>query len=214
VCPTGIDIRNGTQLECTNCTACIDACDAIMDRVGRPRGLVRYDSMTGIDSGRRKIFTTRVFAYTAVLIALLSLDVFLLARRGIVETIILRSPGQLYQEVDEAHLTNLYTYVLINKTNRDLPVRLEMATPGGVIRIVGQAPESIPKNSKMEGAFFVEMPVDLLKGRKTPVRIDVISDGKKIDGVETNFLGPVFMPKHDKDKEKEEEHEDKQEQDH
>lgn len=210
VCPTGIDIRNGTQLECTNCTACIDACDAIMDRVGRPRGLIRYDSMTGIESGRRKIFTTRVFAYTAVLIALLSLDVFLLARRGIVETIILRSPGQLYQEVDEAHLTNLYTYVLINKTNRDLPVQLEMATPGGIIRIVGQAPGSIPKNSKMEGAFFVEMPISLLKGRKTPVEIDVISDGKKIDGVETNFLGPVFMPKHEKDKEHEEEHEDKQ----
>ncbi len=190
VCPTGIDIRNGTQLECTNCTACIDACDAIMDKVGRPRGLIRYDSMTGIESGRRKIFTTRVYAYTAVLFALLALDIFLIARRGIVETIILRSPGQLYQEKNDTHLTNLYTYVLINKTNKDLPVEMQMATPGGLIQIVGQAPASIPKSSKIEGAFFVEMPTDLLKGRKTPIKIDIMSDGKMIDEVETNFMGP------------------------
>ena len=118
VCPTGIDIRNGTQMECTNCTACIDACDDIMDKVGSPRGLIRYDSMTGIESGKRKIFTTRVFAYTGVLIALLALDVFLISNRGIVESIILRSPGQMYQQKDETHLTNLYTYVLINKTTK------------------------------------------------------------------------------------------------
>ena len=206
VCPTGIDIRNGTQLECTNCTACIDACDAIMDKVGRPRGLIRYDSMTGIESGRRKIFTTRVYAYTAVLLALLSLDVFLIARRGIIETIILRSPGQLYQEKDETHLTNLYTYVLINKTNKELPVEMQMATPGGLIQIVGQAPSVIPKSSKIEGAFFVEMPVDLLKGRKTPVKIDILSNGKTIDEVETNFMGPGATM-HKEEKEREEKHE-------
>ena len=191
VCPTGIDIRNGTQLECTNCTACIDACDAIMDKVDRPRGLILYDSMTGIESGVRKIFTTRVYAYTAVLIALLSLDVFLIANRGDIETIILRSPGQLYQEKDETHLTNLYTYVLINKTSKEMPVSLQLATEGGQIQVVGQPPVSIPKSSKIEGAFFIEMPKNLLKGRKTPVKVKVVSSGKVIDEVKTNFLGPA-----------------------
>ena len=206
VCPTGIDIRNGTQLECTNCTACIDACDAIMDKVGKPRGLIRYDSMTGIESGRRKIFTTRVYAYTAVLLALLTLDVFLIARRGIIESIILRSPGQLYQEKDDTHLTNLYTYVLINKTNKELPVELHMATPGGHIQIVGQAPAGIPKSGKIEGAFFVEMPSEQLTGRKTPIRIEIISGGKIIDEVETNFMGPN-APLHKKEKEHEDDRE-------
>ncbi|MBV6439075.1 MAG: 4Fe-4S binding protein [Haliscomenobacteraceae bacterium CHB4] len=190
VCPTGIDIRNGTQLECTNCTACMDACDAVMEKIGKPRGLIRYDSMTGIESGRRKIFTTRVYAYTAVLLALIALDVFLIARRGVIETIILRSPGQLYQQKDDTHLTNLYTYTLLNKSSKNLPIELKTATPGAVIQIVGQAPTGIEKGSKIEGAFFLEMPIEQLKGRKTPIRIEVISEGKKIDAVDTNFMGP------------------------
>ncbi|MEQ1746295.1 MAG: cytochrome c oxidase accessory protein CcoG [Saprospiraceae bacterium] len=190
VCPTGIDIRNGTQLECTNCTACMDACDTVMDKIGRPRSLIRYDSMTGIESGKRVIFTPRVYAYSAVLIVLLALDVFLVARRGIVESIILRSPGQLYQQKDDTHLTNLYTYVLINKTNEDLPVRLTTTTPGAVISVVGQAPVRIPKGGKIEGAFFVEMPESRLTGRKVPIRLEIVSNGATIDAVETSFMGP------------------------
>lgn len=209
VCPTGIDIRNGTQLECTNCTACMDACDAIMEKVKRPTGLIRYDSMTGIESGRRKIFTTRVYAYTGVLLALLVLDVFLIARRGIVETIILRSPGQLYQQKDDTHLTNLYTYVLINKSNHELPIQLQMATPGAHIQIVGQEPGSIPKGEKIEGAFFVLMSDSDLKGRKTPITIEILSEGKKIDEVKTNFLGPNgHLPKMENEEHKDDDHKD------
>ena len=70
VCPTGIDIRHGTQLECVNCTACMDACDEVMLKVGRDPGLIRYDSLTGIEKGERKIFTPRVWAYSAVLLIL------------------------------------------------------------------------------------------------------------------------------------------------
>lgn len=190
VCPTGIDIRNGTQLECVNCTACMDACDAIMDKVGRPRNLIRYDSMTGIETGRRKIFTPRVWGYTGVLIALIALDIALIANRGIVETIILRSPGQLYQEKDETHLTNLYTYTIINKSTGDLPVELHLVSPEGKIQIVGKEIGVISKGGKAQGAFFVELATSKLDGRKTPVVIEVLSNGKRIDNVETNFMGP------------------------
>lgn len=190
VCPTGIDIRNGTQLECVNCTACIDACDAVMTKINRPLGLIRYDSMTGIEQGKRKIFTTRVWAYTAVLLALVILDVMLITQRGVVETIILRSPGQLYQQKDSTHLTNLYTYVLINKSSKELPVQLHPATPGAQIQIVGKEPGSLLKGEKLEGAFFIEMPENLLLSRKTPIVIEVISNGKKVDEVKTNFMGP------------------------
>ncbi len=190
VCPTGIDIRNGTQLECVNCTACIDACDAIMDKVERPRGLIRYDSMTGIESGRRKIFTPRVFGYTAVLLALVFLDVVLIANRGIVETIILRSQGQMYQQKDETHLTNLYTYTLINKSVKDLPVELRLSAPKGQIQLVGQEPGVVAKGQNKKGVFFVELETSVIQGRKTPITIEVWSEGKKIDEVETNFMGP------------------------
>lgn len=189
VCPTGIDIRNGTQLECTNCTACIDACDAVMEKVGRPKGLIRYDSMMGIQTGRKKIFTTRVWAYTAVLTVLLALDVFLISQRGAVEAIILRSPGQLYQERDSTHLTNLYTYTLINKTSRTLPIEMVPVTSGAQIEVVGKAPTTLTKGEKIEGAFFLVMPENELKGRKTPIVIQILSDGKVVDEVKTNFMG-------------------------
>jgi polyferredoxin len=190
VCPTGIDIRNGTQLECINCSACMDACDGVMDKIGKPRGLVRYDSATGVESGRRHLFTTRVYAYTGVLVALLALDAFLLVRRGAMESIILRSPGQLYQQVDSAHISNLYSYVLINKSNKDLPVQIVSATAGSSLRLVGQMVPFIPKGGRLEGAFFVEMPLANLKGRKTPIHINIISEGKTLDKVSTNFMGP------------------------
>lgn len=189
VCPTGIDIRNGTQLECVNCTACIDACDQIMDKVERPRGLIRYDSMTGIESGRRKIFTPRVWAYTGVLIALILLDVALIANRGIIETIILRAQGHSYQEKGE-NLTNLFTYTLINKSNKDLPVELRLVSPEGQMEIVGQAPGTLAKGENKKGVFFVELEKSRIQGRKTPLRIEVWSEGKKIDDVKTNFMGP------------------------
>ena len=190
VCPTGIDIRNGTQLECTNCTACMDACDQVMDKIEKPRGLIRYDSETGIETGIRKIFTTRVFAYSMVLVALLALDIFLIANRGAVESIILRSPGQLFQERDATHITNLYTYKVINKTNKDIPFVLQLDNAAGQIEYVGAAPQAVHKGQVAEGAFFVVMPNDHLEGRKTPLVVNVVSNGKNIDHMKTSFMGP------------------------
>ena len=71
VCPTGIDIRNGTQMECVHCTACIDACDDVMDKIGRPRGLIRYASLNGIERGERLRVTPRLMGYCVLLVALI-----------------------------------------------------------------------------------------------------------------------------------------------
>src|ERR1019366_9108703 len=70
VCPTGIDIRNGTQMECVHCTACMDACDNVMKKIGSPAGLIRYASLNGIERGERLRVTQRLAAYTVVLLAL------------------------------------------------------------------------------------------------------------------------------------------------
>ncbi|MCX6295888.1 MAG: cytochrome c oxidase accessory protein CcoG, partial [Bacteroidetes bacterium] len=98
VCPTGIDIRNGTQLECINCTACSDACDHMMGSVGLPKGLIRFDSENGIANNQKLKITSRMMAYSAVLVLLLGILVTLLVSRTDVETTIMRTPGMLYQE--------------------------------------------------------------------------------------------------------------------
>ena len=191
VCPTGIDIRNGTQLECTNCTACMDACDGIMEKVGRPKELIRYDSKTGIESGNRKIFTTRVWAYTAVLVALVAIDGVLLYNRGAVETIIQRARGQTFQKVGENEISNLYTFSLINKTGAKLPVDLHLVDlPEGKLTFAGAAPDTLPKGGVIQGAFNLVLPKNKLNGRKTEVHFEVTSNGEQVDFIESNFLGP------------------------
>ncbi len=190
VCPTGIDIRDGTQLECVNCTACIDACDEVMDKINKPRGLIRYDSDLGIQTGKRKIFTPRVIAYTAVLAVLVLVNVILLSSRSMVEVIILRTPGMLYQKVDDTYLSNLYNYQVINKTNDTFPVEFRLVQPGGRIRPVGDVLDTKAADV-IEGAFFIEMDKNQLDGRKTRLTIEVYSEDKLLDRVKTNFLGPV-----------------------
>ncbi len=190
VCPTGIDIRDGTQLECVNCTACIDACDEVMDKIDRPRGLIRYDSFAGIETGKKKLFTPRVIGYTIVLGVLLIVNAFLLTSRTNVEVLILRTPGMLYQEVDDTYLSNLYNYQIINKTKDEFPIELRLVEEGGRIRTVGEIPNTKAADV-IEGAFFIEMDRNVLEGRKTRLTIEVYSEDKLINRVKTNFLGPV-----------------------
>jgi cytochrome c oxidase accessory protein FixG len=114
VCPTGIDIRNGTQLECVGCANCIDACDEVMHKLGRPKGLVRYDSQRGFETGQRRFVRGRMFLYAALL--LLGVAVFGLAvtRRRPFEASLVRNPGQAYSlEGERVH--NVFDLQLINK---------------------------------------------------------------------------------------------------
>ncbi len=191
VCPTGIDIRDGVQLECINCTACMDACDAVMDKIDRPRGLIRYDSEAGIIAKQRRIFTPRAIAYSTVLLLLLALNTFLFLQRGDLELLIQRTPGLLYQEVDENYVSNLYNYQVINKTQRDIPLefRLAAGTPGR-IRLVGQPPHA-DEDDLVKGTFFIEMERDAVDRRKkVTVEIYRREDGELVDRVRTSFLGP------------------------
>jgi len=190
VCPTGIDIRNGTQLECVNCTACIDACDDVMDKVGRPRGLIRYDSHNGIVEKRQKIFTPRVLAYSLFLVVLIVLNIVLLGGRADLETIILRTPGLLFQKVDEQRVSNLYNYEIINKTSENLPIEFRLLNRGGEIKLVGQAPVA-NAGEVAKGTMFIIMEKSQLNGRKNDMKIEVISKGKRVDEVTTNFFGPL-----------------------
>lgn len=190
VCPTGIDIRDGTQLECVNCTACIDACDEVMVKIDRPKGLIRYDSDQGIATGKKKIMTPRVIAYSGVLLVLLIVEAFLFTARTDVETLLLRTPGMLYQKVDEENISNLYNYQIINKTKENFPVEFKLTTDYGKIRLVGQPPQA-KENAVTEGALFIEFPTAELEGRKTRVKVEVYSNGELIDEISTTFLGPV-----------------------
>jgi cytochrome c oxidase accessory protein FixG len=190
VCPTGIDIRNGTQLECVNCTACIDACDNVMDKVGFPRGLIRYASYNAIVSGSKKIFTTRVIAYTAVLAVIVGVLVFLFVSRSDVETTILRAPGTLYLEPEAGTIRNLFTVRVINKTRERLPIRIELLEPAGSLVFVGGSSVTVEGSALAESAFFIDIAVENLDGMKTDILLGVYSGDRLLEEVRTGFMGP------------------------
>jgi len=188
VCPTGIDIRNGTQLECINYTFCICSYGGIMKKVDRPLGLIRYDSEKGIREGKKKIFTYRVMAYSAVLVAFLVLQGFLLANINDVDVLLLKSPGTLYHEVNETNLSNLYDYQIINKTAKVFPIEFRLKGGIGEIKIVGPQPMTV-KNGVSKGVVFIELPKDKLTRHSTEFKVEILSKGIVIDELTTNFLG-------------------------
>ena len=191
VCPTGIDIRDGTQMECVHCTACIDACDATMDRIGRPRGLVRYASLNSIERGERFKFTPRMALYLVALTALAGVLAILVFTRNDVETMLLRAPGALFTQLNDGRIENLYTIKVLNKTSRDIELQLRLEDIQGQISIMGTGDLVVPKAELTQTSVLIALDPAVLAGPTTRVRIGVYdATGKKLETVKTVFVGP------------------------
>ena len=190
VCPTGIDIRNGTQMECVNCTACIDACDTVMDKVGQPRGLIRYASLNEIEKGEKFKITPRMITYGVVLSLLITLFFVLLFTRSNVEAIFLRAPGGMFQMTAEGHIENLYTMKLVNKTGRDLRVQLKLEDLPGRLTVMGGQELIVPAQQLIQSVILIDIDPKQLKTPNTKFKVEVRSEGKKLQTVKTMFIGP------------------------
>jgi len=190
VCPTGIDIRNGTQLECVNCTACIDACDEVMVKTGYDPGLIRYASEDDIVEGKKFKFDARIKAYSAVLTILVAVLVTLLFLRTDIEATILRLPGQMFTSTEES-VSNIYTFKLINKTVNDLEnVEIKLISHNGEVKMVGGL-SNVAKGGLKEGTLFIEIEKKDLTSSKEKLKLGIYTDGKLIETASTNFPGPM-----------------------
>ncbi|MBX7202207.1 MAG: cytochrome c oxidase accessory protein CcoG [Bacteroidia bacterium] len=192
VCPTGIDIRNGTQLECINCTACMDACDHIMEKVNKPKGLIRLASEAGIAKGEKLKLTPRMLGYSFVLLALIGGLVFGLASRSSVEATVLRAPGTLFQKPSPDSLSNLYSYSLINKTHESMELRPQLKGIPGRVQLIGGATEiQLPPGNIQKGSFFVVIAAKDLKKRKQEIELEFCDKENCVETASTKFLGPA-----------------------
>jgi cytochrome c oxidase accessory protein FixG len=123
-CPTGIDIRKGLQYECVACAACIDACDAVMDKVGSPRGLVRYSTQAEIDGTPRRVLRPRVLIYASVLLSLVTGFAYAITHRAPVGLDVMRDRNALYRELDDGRIENVFSIRILNKDQRGHTFRL------------------------------------------------------------------------------------------
>ncbi|WP_052911645.1 cytochrome c oxidase accessory protein CcoG [Riemerella anatipestifer] len=190
VCPTGIDIRNGQQLECINCTACIDACNEVMEKVGLPKGLIRYATEDEIEQGRKFKFTSRMKAYTAVLIALIAFLSFLLYNRGDMEAKFIKPAGSTFF-ISGDKITNTYNYTLLNKSSKDYTVTFKVLEPAnGVIKYGSSSKIELKRDKIEKGTINISFPKKEIKLSKQNLVIGVYDkDGKLLTTFETYFEG-------------------------
>lgn len=190
VCPTGIDIRNGTQLECVNCTACIDACDEVMDKVSRPRGLIRFASHNMIMRGQKFHLTGRVIAYAAVFLTLAATLTTLVLTRSEVQATFTKLAGVAYRRNDAGNLENLYNLKVVNKTQKEKTIHLEMEDGAGTARLADRPVLTVPGESSVSTMVIVEMSPAQMPEPTRNVRIRIKEGDEVVTSRTLTFSGP------------------------
>ncbi|ROI08037.1 cytochrome c oxidase accessory protein CcoG [Chryseobacterium sp. H3056] len=191
VCPTGIDIRDGQQLECVNCTACIDACDEVMVKVGLPKGLIRYATEDEIEKELPFKFTNRMKAYSAVLLLMVGFLGFLLSNRGTMEAKFIKPAGSSYF-VRDGNITNIYNYTFLNKSTKNQVVTVKIIEPEhGKVTLSGEDKIMLKKDQITKGTVNISFPEKEVTVSKQKVKIGVYdTSGKLLDSFDTYFEGP------------------------
>ncbi len=160
-CPTGIDIRDGLQMECIACTQCIDACDEIMDRIEKPRGLIRYTSENELAGKPTRILRPRTVLYSSLLIVLAGLFVYTLATRNAYDIDVGRSVGAPYTVLPDERITNRLRFRVRNQTNHPSAFTIEAVSPPGTeLRVVGVTPVPLEPGEMKRVETWVIVPPD------------------------------------------------------
>ncbi|WP_145302505.1 cytochrome c oxidase accessory protein CcoG [Crateriforma conspicua] len=135
VCPTGIDIRDGLQMECINCTQCIDACDDVMDRVGLPKGLIRYSSQDAMAGNPLRFLRMRTVLYPAALIAVLSIFFVVLSTKFAFDARLIRSAGNPFQRGANGQIVNNFRLRLWNRSEENQDYKFQIVRPDGALLV-------------------------------------------------------------------------------
>lgn len=181
VCPTGIDIRDGLQMECIGCAACIDACDSIMDKMGYARGLVRYASERDLKGGKTNLLRPRLVGYFAFLIVMIGLFAWGVVSRPLITLDVERDRG-MYRYTSEGEIENSYLLKLTNKDSSQKyliievedPLRASTIGPLGVVVEAGEKVEvpysvALPASSLNAGANDIVFQISTLHGERALV---------------------------------------------
>jgi cytochrome c oxidase accessory protein FixG len=190
VCPTGIDIRNGTQLECINCTACIDACNDVMSKINRPFNLVGFYSENMIVNNRKPAFTWRMGGYSAIMVLMLSVLSYFIFTRSDLDMTVMRSAGMLYQQQPGNYISNVYNAEIINKSNETKTIIIKATDPAVKIKYI-QAPGAIEKGGSVKVVFFVMMPASAVLSPKTTIKLQLLNGQRVAETESTSFIGPI-----------------------
>lgn len=191
VCPTGIDIREGLQMECIACAACIDVCDQVMEKMDYPPGLIKYTTEQRLHDKDSKVLRPRIIVYALVLLTLIGGVLWSINERVLLRAELLRDRNALYRELPEGIIENIYTLKLINMDNKSHRYSITVINNDDIKLSV--SPEPV-LNSEQVGTFVVHMQAPASAGRGS-IKVDVQFSADDEPGmqrvVSTRFLLPV-----------------------
>jgi cytochrome c oxidase accessory protein FixG len=200
VCPTGIDIRNGLQMECIACTACIDACDEVMEKIKKPKGLIRYASETSIEGGKTKNVRPRTILYGTILIILFSAFSFFLSKKQAVNFSIIRAVEEPFKIVDlgegKKEIINHFKVHIQNQGNDRVSTQYELFGDNAVnFTLISPENPSVTEGGKKKWVhFFIKVDVETYKNLPLKdVEITFKTKGDKTDLTDNQsikILGP------------------------
>jgi cytochrome c oxidase accessory protein FixG len=173
-CPTGIDIRDGLQMECIHCTQCADACDEIMQRVGKPKGLIRYSSRAALDGARVRRLRPRTVLYPAALTLTFGGFLIALSGRSATDITILRGIGAPYTVEADGRVANQIRVKIANRSASDRSYRIAVEGAEGATVVIPQNPFVVAaRRTGMTTLFVLLQYADFTKGeRAVTVTID------------------------------------------
>jgi cytochrome c oxidase accessory protein FixG len=182
VCPTGIDIRKGTQYECIGCGACIDACDPVMDKVGLPRGLIRYTTENALAKHfsakdvATHILRPRIVIYMLILLAITAAAIWSLATRVPLKVDVIRDRSTLAREADDGSIENIYNLKVMNTTEEPKRYRLSVEGLAG-IGIVGDRLVEVDSAQNHEVTVVVRVPPESGRKGANTIHFDIKAEG-------------------------------------
>jgi polyferredoxin len=165
-----------------------------MLKMKKPKGLVRYASAAEITSGIVKRVTFRSVAYTTILLILMSTLTYLLTTRKEIDSTVLRTPGMLHQDQGNGMISNMYNFEVVNKTFYGKHIEIKVTKPStAVLKMVDRnSPQfELNEDELVKGSFFIIIPQTDIKANNIKTEIEIYSNNKLIQTIETNFVGPV-----------------------
>ncbi len=196
-CPTGIDIRDGLQLECVNCTQCIDACNDIMDRIGKPRGLIRLTSEKALEDEQTSLLRPRVAIYALMLALSVGAFGFMLTTRSANEIDIRRAPGAAFKRLEHegGQIANQLRFRIRNNTEAKKTYTVEPTSPPEVsIKPIGASQLEVAPGEMQRLGAWVLVPERQFGDGRVAVEFAVRADGTVVERPTFQLIGPAVAP--------------------
>jgi cytochrome c oxidase accessory protein FixG len=194
VCPTGIDIRQGLQIECVGCAQCIDACNDVMAKIGRPLGLIRYESQNAMAGQKHRVVRPRLFVYLTVVTALVSALFFLIITKSPFDMAVNRNVGRPFFFTDKNLVANEFLVELTNRSDQPLDFQLSIVgDPDITIRPLGDALRLVPGQMLTEPAEIDAPPAKFQMGTLALKVRATASNGATLQQ-KCDMLGPFQVP--------------------